>query len=53
MISNINNIDISLEVRSSNEEAINFYKKNKFMEVAIRKNYYGNEDAILMVRSGD
>ena len=46
---NIHNI--TLEVKSSNKEAINFYKKNKFSAVAIREKYYGNEDAILMMRS--
>ena len=43
--------DISLEVRVSNTNAINFYTKRGFKKVAIRKGYYSNgEDAILMVR---
>ena len=42
--------NISLEVRKSNVPAINFYKKMEFCEVAIRPNYYKNEDGILMVR---
>lgn len=49
----INNNDVEkimLEVRESNESAINFYKKNDFKEIHIRKNYYGNEDAIIMER---
>lgn len=40
--------NITLEVRRSNKIAINLYKKFNFREVAIRKYYYGDEDAILM-----
>ena len=42
--------DIFLEVRESNQVAISFYKKNKFKEISIRKNYYSepNENAIIM-----
>jgi [ribosomal protein S18]-alanine N-acetyltransferase len=40
--------NITLEVRISNEVAIGLYKKFGFREVALRKFYYGNEDAILM-----
>ena len=42
--------NIFLEVRESNQTAINFYKKNKFKEISIRKNYYSkpNENAIIM-----
>ena len=43
-----NVINITLEVRISNEIAKNLYKKYGFREVALRKNYYGNEDGILM-----
>ena len=46
---NINSI--TLEVRSDNLCAIKFYEKNKFKKAAIRKNYYGAVDAILMIRS--
>lgn len=44
------NTKIFLEVRKSNEKAINFYKKKGFLEIGSRKNYYNNpkEDAILM-----
>ena len=42
---------ITLEVNSRNIGAIEFYKMNKFTEVAVRKNYYGKDDAILMMRS--
>ena len=45
---NINNI--TLEVRESNETAINFYKNNDYKIEAIRKNYYGNEDGYLMMK---
>ena len=41
-------VNITLEVRISNEIARNLYKKFGFREVALRKQYYGNEDAILM-----
>ena len=41
-------INITLEVRVSNEIAINLYKKVGFREVALRKFYYGDEDGILM-----
>ena len=45
---NINNI--TLEVRTTNESAINLYKKYNFKVVSTRKKYYGNEDAYLMIR---
>ena len=45
---NVNNI--TLEVRTTNESAINLYKKYKFKIASTRKNYYGNEDAYLMIR---
>ena len=41
-------INITLEVRVSNNSAINLYKKFGFREVALRKFYYGDEDGILM-----
>ena len=42
---------ISLEVRVSNLNAINFYLNRGFEKAYIRKNYYSNgENAILMVR---
>ena len=40
---------INLEVRTTNERAINLYKKHGFEDVIIRKNYYGkNEDALIL-----
>ena len=46
----INNhvVNITLEVRMSNEIARNLYKSFGFREVALRKMYYGDEDGILM-----
>lgn len=43
-----NVVNITLEVRISNEVARNLYKKFGFREVALRKLYYGDEDGILM-----
>lgn len=45
------NLNILLEVRESNSSAINFYKKNGFNQISIRKNYYNdnNENAIIML----
>ena len=54
MIENLNKKEINsitLEVNSNNVGAIEFYKMNKFKQVAVRKNYYGKDDAILMMRS--
>ena len=39
---------ILLEVRSRNTGAIDFYIKNGFIKTGRRKNYYGDDDAILM-----
>lgn len=44
-------VNITLEVRVSNEVARNLYKKFGFREVAIRKYYYGDEDGILMEKN--
>ena len=41
-------LNITLEVRITNEIARGLYKKFGFREVALRKFYYGNEDGILM-----
>lgn len=41
--------NITLEVRKSNDIAINLYVKYGFEKVAIRKNYYKSEDGILMM----
>jgi len=42
----INNI--TLEVNEENTSAINLYKKYGFVEKAVRNNYYGKNDGILM-----
>lgn len=39
----------SLEVRISNEKAIELYKTFGFRPIAIRKKYYQNEDALVMM----
>lgn len=41
-------INITLEVRQSNFIAIKLYKNFGFREVALRHNYYNNENGILM-----
>ena len=43
--------NITLEVRESNKEAISFYLKDGFKEVTRRKNYYKDEDGILMIKN--
>ena len=43
--------NITLEVRESNIPAIRFYEKNGFIKSAIRKNYYKDENGILMIKS--
>ena len=42
--------DVTLEVREDNKEAIHLYEKNGFIKRAIRSNYYGHKDGILMER---
>lgn len=41
--------NFSLEVRADNRGAINFYLKNGFEIVTVRKKYYGECDGYLMV----
>ena len=47
--------DIFLEVRESNKAALLFYQKEKFIEIARRKNYYHEpvENAIVMKRENN
>lgn len=40
-----------LEVNEQNINAINFYKKNNFNIINVRKKYYGNNDALIMERN--
>lgn len=44
------NKSVSLEVKESNVEAIQFYQKNGFNIVAKRSNYYHGEDGYLMCK---
>ena len=39
---------VFLEVRASNRPAVALYLKHGFTHVSLRKNYYGNEDAVVM-----
>ena len=50
LLDKIKTKNIFLEVRESNQVAINFYKKNNFKEISIRKNYYSEptENAVIM-----
>lgn len=50
LINALTNSNISLEVKKSNIEAIEFYKNCGFKIVAERKNYYKNEDGYLMCK---
>lgn len=46
-----NNVEmITLEVNINNINAISLYKKYGFKTVNVRKNYYKNEDAYLMLK---
>ncbi|MDD3453813.1 MAG: GNAT family N-acetyltransferase [Bacilli bacterium] len=44
--------NITLEVNVTNKKAINLYKKFGFTEITIRKKYYHDQDAIMMIRMG-
>lgn len=39
--------NIFLEVKKSNEIAQNLYKKFNFQQIAVRKNYYKDDDALI------
>ena len=41
---------IFLEVRRSNESAVKLYQKKGFKKISERKNYYGDEDALIFVK---
>ena len=47
---NIEAKNITLEVNVKNIDAIKLYEKYGFKVVSIRKKYYGNDDAYLMIR---
>jgi ribosomal-protein-alanine N-acetyltransferase len=40
---------VTLEVRASNNTALNLYHKFKFKEMAVRKKYYQDEDALVLL----
>lgn len=42
--------EVYLEVRKSNEAALSLYRKLGFKDAFERKNYYGDEDAIVMTK---
>lgn len=44
--------DIFLEVKSKNKMALNLYLKSGFKRISIRKNYYKDDDAIIMKKEG-
>lgn len=48
--SNLNLKSITLEVNESNLPAINLYKKFNFEKIGFRKNYYKDQNAIIMLR---
>lgn len=52
MVEDMNDVKkITLEVRASNIKGINFYTKNGFKQVGVRKKYYKNgEDALLLLK---
>lgn len=52
-IFNFAKMPIMLEVRESNNSAIQFYTKNNFEKIGARKNYYHdtNESAFIMIKN--
>lgn len=50
---NLDDIDLTLEVRPSNEKAVRLYETHGFATEGRRKKYYGDgEDALIMWRRG-
>lgn len=48
-VQNLNKM--TLEVRESNTKAVNFYLKNGFKQISVRKHYYKNgEDAKVLIK---
>lgn len=50
IINDFDIINITLEVKIDNKNAINLYEKLGFEKVSIRKNYYNGIDGILMMK---
>lgn len=40
-------VKVFLEVRSKNLSAVRLYERCGFMRIAVRKNYYGDDDAVV------
>lgn len=43
-------LNVTLEVRKSNQSAISLYEKYGFKECAVRRGYYQGEDGLLMMK---
>ena len=43
--------EVFLEVRSKNSAAISLYKKMGFQKIDVRKNYYGDDDALIFKKA--
>lgn len=41
---------VFLEVRAKNTPALSLYRKAGFAQIAVRKGYYGDDDAVIMER---
>ncbi len=50
LLATVNDYDLSLEVRASNNQAICFYQANGFYHSYVRENYYQSEDAYVLER---
>lgn len=42
---------VFLEVRSQNHAAISLYEKHGFERISVRKNYYGDDDAVIFAKN--
>lgn len=43
-------VRVFLEVRAKNTPALSLYRKVGFAQIAVRKGYYGDDDAVIMER---
>lgn len=46
-------LNITLEVNITNLAAINLYKKHEFKKIGLKEHYYGDNDAIFMIKEFD